>query len=125
MKNKISNELASAVLGVKVTKLRKAHVVNMYCLEHEENEFTGENMININMYELMHKVKEWACDVGYIIESGDMFEKKGGDRTYKASVYERYYTTRKRALMNFGSSSELVSVVRAAEYILRDVEEVK
>ncbi len=125
MKNRISNELASAVLGVEVLSIKKVQAVSMYYIQHTENEFTGENMININMYELMHKVKEWACDVGYIIESGDMFEKKGGDRTYKASVYERYYTTRKRALMNFGSSSELVSVVRAAEYILRDVEEVK
>lgn len=75
----ISKELLSAVLGKEVTLITN----DMEWVEENNGEDMGKNDVFIsflqtgfdsyqivNIYELAHKVKEWAKDKGYLLLSG-------------------------------------------------------
>ena len=68
----ISKELLSAVLK---TAIDNCKVDGVWCIynyiDDEENDKWGYSSINV--YELAHKVKEWAFRQGYYMSSGISF----------------------------------------------------
>jgi len=62
-----SKELLSEVLGVTIyTEIKEDDINNNILCFWEFDGFHNECR-NINIYELSHKMKEWACEQGYCI----------------------------------------------------------
>ena len=107
----ISKELLSEVLGYKVDYI--AGVGETYVGFHTEMGGT-----NINIYELAHKYKEWACKEGFILISYTKpykdVEKKG---------YCQIHHTQDKNRENdkpFNCIYEVEAVIKACEWVLKE-----
>ena len=105
----ISKELLSAVLGltvVKVLELDGAILWYKGIVNIKGSPYAKE--LNINIYELAHKCKEWALNLGYILYS-------------TIHGYECYIDSRNfidNTPVRFLAESEPEAIFKACEWIL-------
>ena len=110
----ISKELLSAVLK---TKIDNCEINRIWCIynyvEDEENDKWGYSSINI--YELAHKVKEWAFRQGYYTSSGISFDINlwWANATPKIGGATRLET--------FEADNEPEAIFQAGEWILKNI----
>ena len=64
----ISKELLSVVMGVEIYKIIILDNYIRYTLM-EDYEDIAQDLYEINIFELAHKCKEWACKQGFLIGS--------------------------------------------------------
>lgn len=113
-----SKELLSAVLGGDISSVSVAGNKITYTIPNYETEEDGELTYidlgtNINIYELQHKIKEWASVCGYSLSSFWCFEKQDWScwieqKDGKFMGMNNYYH----------ADTEFEAVVKACEWIL-------
>ena len=117
----ISKELLSEVLNLNITYIEHCnnsivYKVSVYDREEE-----------VNIYEFVFKCKEWAMNKGYQIISGlsdEPSHRKQDEKAYaKVLWYEGDDLHREYKDMYFMANTEIEAVVRASEYILKEINE--
>jgi len=105
-----SKELLGAVLGIKVNKIEYEEQQNeivYYC-----NQF-GRATGYINIYELMHLMKEWAWGKGFqLMSHRNYFNNK-----YAIQVHEKLYRHFEAESLE---DTEIETVTKACEWILKE-----
>lgn len=132
MKYDISKELLGEVLGIRTIIMnpilepgnRVGYLV--YGSQNTPQEVYN-NHKQINIYELAHKCKEWAMNKGFQIISGPSDEqahRKQDEKAYaKVLWYEGEGTHREYKDMYFMANTEIEAVIKASEYILKEINE--
>lgn len=130
-KVEISKELLSEVLNEKVEVVDIKTSIDDYTIPTNEIRYypalsTGYKSINI--YELAFKnLKQWAISKGYQIISGLSDEpayRKQDERTYaKLLWYEGDDIHREYKDMYFMANTEVEAVIKASEYVLKEINE--
>lgn len=117
-KIEISRELLSEVLELK--RIDEIYIEDNILYFCELNK-------GINTYELAHKCKEWAMSKGYQIISGLSDEpayRPKDERAYsKVLWYEGDDIHREYKDMYFMANTEVKAVIKASEYILKELNE--
>ena len=102
-----SKELLSEVLGLKINLVEIDEARNKvfyYC--NQFGRITGE----INIYELVHKCKEWAFDKGFVLKS---YKKQGafsGTYHYAIDINDK--------ICEWLANTEYEAIFKACEWIM-------
>jgi len=110
----LSKELLSAVLNTDASQI-SLHK-NM-CEYYHDN---GNIFEGINIYELMHLMKEWAIKHNYRINSTTYYHKNSdivvGNSNVEKRIGKEFYSSHS----NQGNYSEFEAVTKACEWILKE-----
>ena len=110
----ISKELLSVVLGIPSQHIRYNDTTNLYEIFKEDlfnwsdGSYGRWGNLEINIYELAHKCKEWAVNLGYILYS-------------TVHGYECYIDSRSfidNTPIRFLAESEPEAIFKACQWIL-------
>jgi hypothetical protein len=119
----ISKELLCEISDIEKSTIQKIHfednqiVVN--CSRFDSTGVTGNHWTRrINIYELQHKIKEWAFKNGYNVLSG--YDQ---DDNIWALINHIYGEGGCQAQEEFNAPTEFEAVVKAADYILEKLQE--
>ena len=110
MKTLPSKELLSAVLGEEVDE----HIIkNNNDIVYSVHKIGNMEITSINIYELMHMMKEWLLD-----GEGYLFTKK--------IQYEKYHNwqlviNKRDIVEEFMAGTEFEAVTKACEWILKEI----
>ena len=115
----INEDLLSEVLELK--RIDKIYIEDNILYFCELNK-------GINIYELAHKCKEWAMNKGFQIISGLSDEPAYRSSDEKAYAKINYYSedeigNREYKDMYFMANTEVEAVIKASEYILKEINE--
>ena len=115
----INEDLLSEVLELK--RIDKIYIEDNILYFCELNK-------GINIYELAHKCKEWAMKKGFQIISGLSDEPAYRSSDEKAYAKINYYSedeigNREYKDMYFMANSEVEAVIKASEWILKELNE--
>ena len=109
---KISKELLSAVLGSEVTNIEKG------CIEKEIKVTAyfddARQRFHLNIHELAHKCKEWACIQGYDCLSDTTIIGRCNSHLFKSGQF----MNKSVCLESFLGNTECESIFIACEWIL-------
>ena len=111
----ISKELLSEVLNDKKILLSKNDLLigdNVLLFDNQCN-----YLVNINIYELSHKCKEWAFDKGYSLESAKR-AVLGKDNKMTNAWICCGFTSTYEVLPNFTATTEPEAIFKACEWIM-------
>ena len=118
---KISKELVSEIFKLNI------------CEAYIENNILYFDMglpliQSINLYEFVHRCKEWAMNKGYQIISGPSDEPAYRKQNEKAYAHIRYYTEDENGNGEYEdtyimANTEAEAVIKASEYILKELNE--
>ena len=105
-----SKKLLTNILGFEV---RIISIVDntLLCTKKTNRGFTD---IRINVYELMHLMKEWAYSLDEFIISS--YWVNGGE----VDIYGRYSCADSQPDKSFSADTEFEAVTKACEYILKE-----
>ena len=113
----ISKELLSVVLDIPLQHIRYNGTTNHYKI-FKENLFNWNSgdygrwsNLEINIYELAHKCKEWALTKGYFIYSTN---ELSFIKTFSLETIETFSN---------GKDTEIECILKACEYILKELNE--
>ena len=119
---KISKELLSEVLNLNITYIERCnnsivYKVSVYDREEE-----------VNIYEFAFKCKELVMSKGYQIISGLSDEPAYRNQDEKAYAQLRYYTEDENGNGDyedkyFMANTEIEAVIKASEYVLKELNE--
>ena len=122
-----SKELLSEVLEFEITNIPQhqnskklefySKVHSSKCIFEKSGDLTKGSMFSINIYELMHMMKEWAV-LKYGIEISSTVVKDNG------GIYSNAYTTSDKDCISFDANDNLEpeAVTRACEWILKEIQ---
>ena len=74
----------------------------------------------INIYELMHLMKEWACDKSFMLTTWYSDEDEYTGREALCNIYEPYMSF-DEITKSFIADTEFEAVTKACEYILEQL----
>ena len=109
---KISKELLSEVLKVNVKEFKIEKNELRYIIENDTNNIP--DLTYINIYELAHKCKEWACIQGYDCLSDTTIIGCCNSHLFKSGQF----MNRSVCLESFLGNTEYESIFIACEWIL-------
>ena len=117
----ISKELLSAVLGISLQNIRYNDTTNLYKIFKEDLFNWGDGSygrwsnLEVNIYELAHKCKEWAYSQGYILFSKIRLNSSLAscyfDTMGKHDYEDEYHN-------DFRAETESEAIFKACEWIL-------
>ena len=129
---KISKELLSEVLGIStilMNPILEPENKIGYLIYGNQNtpQEVRNNHKQINIYEFIFKCKEWAMNKGYQIISGLSDEPAYREQDEKAYAkllwYEGDDIHREYKDMYFMANTEIEAVIKASEYVLKEISE--
>lgn len=116
----ISKELLSDVLSFSATPIK---ILGLRLFVYDDGK--GKPYDNINIYELIHKCKEWLYDNGYECYSGPCIDDDD-NKIYCADLY-RMYGTKETYIVDeeFEADNELDAVIKACEFAINEMKDNK
>ena len=128
---KISKELLSEILKLEVVKHslfnKSSSSFNITYMQSEDS--LKSSWMPINIYEFTFKCKEWAINKGYQIISGLSDEPAYREQDEKAYAkvlwYEGDDIHREYKDMYFMTNTEVEAVIKASEYVLKEINETR
>ena len=125
----ISKELLSVVLGIPLAHIRYNDTTNLYKIFKEDlfnwsdGSYGRWSNLEVNIYELAHKCKEWALDNRWIISTMPMLtEKKWRNTSVRLS---HFYSAGKDRYLDgiyhngrIEADTETEAIFKACEWIL-------
>ena len=120
----ISKELLSSVLGLTVVKgLELEGIVLWYNgIVNINNQPPYAKELNINIYELAHKCKEWAVNLSPNKHALSSYPRWGDIRNYKKTNGSYYICQHLVSGVQFEAETEPEAIFKACEWILKQVE---
>ena len=110
----ISKKLLSEVLELKTTKDFNFEIEDNYvCISDY-----GEQLFEINIYELAHKCKEWASKYNFHLISWTISYEAVKDKGYCQTHNTQDAT--KESDKPFSESTEIEAIFKACEWILKE-----
>lgn len=116
----IGKELLSAVLGIPLSHIRYNDTTNLYEIFKEDlfnwsdGSYGRWSNLEVNIYELAHKCKEWASINSYALESSVHMQPK---RSSVAGC-QIHWRCETEDLPYFEAGSEPEAIFKACEWIL-------